>query len=545
MRALRFQLVRPGLGAVPIDDPRAFTPPTGVWWARPEGLASSQAAVQTMLAQRGRLDRLALRGLNDAGARALVGVPLRGLRARDATVTRLDFLADLPLERLDLSGATLTGVPLQIPSTVTHLDLSQAGIEDPQLRALAGLLALTDVDLSGGSGLTDAGLAALAGLPLEHLALRGRFQVLGHGLAGQTRLRSLDLSGTALRHDALELLRACPLERLVLARTPLLDLERIRVALQERADHDLEARMALAEGWADRFEFRFDEGYGEPFHVEAPEPTDPDDPGPIEMLSAEDWQDTHPDGHDRARRLLESAGVFDVDVVALAGGLSGLAALAELPLLKLDLSTCPLEQVPTLPEGLRVLTLSDTRVRDLSGLPVGLRGLDVSGLHATGLPLLPELEALRWGRAPLTRTQLPPLPRLHSLDLHLCEATPQGLACLPGLPALRQLTLHGSDLTHVALAPLGRCRALRVLDLTRCALGDGAAALARCDQLEHLVLNKSDLDDAGAQALFGLTQLHVLVLSFTRVTQGCADALRAALPDTQVRWAPLPGGEGT
>jgi uncharacterized protein YjbI with pentapeptide repeats len=545
MRALRFQLVRPGLGAEPIDDPERFTAPAGVWWARPEGLASSADAVTRVLEQRGRLDRLALRGLNDAGASALIGAPLRALQARDAALSDLGFLDGMPLEQLDLTGATLTGVPLAVPTSLTRLDLSNAGIEDPQLRALAGLRALAHLDLSGGPGLTDAGLTALRGLALEHLALRGRFQVLGHGLAGQTRLRSLDLSGTALRHDALELLRDCPLERLVLARTPLLDLERIRVALQQRADHDLEARMALAEGWADRFEFRFDEGYGEPFHVEAPEPADPDDPGPIEMLSAEDWQDTHPDGHDRARRLLESAGVFDVDVVALAGGLSGLRALADLPLVKLDLNTCPLEHVPPLPASLRVLTLSDTRVRDLSGLPAGLRGLDVSGLHATGLPPLPELEALRWGRAPMTRTQLPALPRLHSLDLHLCEATPRGLERLPTLPALHQLTLHGSDLSQVDLSPLGRCDALRVVDLTRCTLGAGVAALAGCGRVQHLVLNKSDVDDAGAQALFGLTQLQVLVISFTRVTQACADALRAALPNTQVRWAPLPGGDGT
>lgn len=91
------------------------------------------------------------------------------------------------------------------PQTVL-LQMANPDVTDATLENVKGMKQLREIDLSG-SGVTDAGLAALAELPLERLRL-ARTKVTDTGfrdhLAGIDTLRMLDVSGTAVSADAID-----------------------------------------------------------------------------------------------------------------------------------------------------------------------------------------------------------------------------------------------------------------------------------------------------------------------------------------------------
>jgi hypothetical protein len=91
------------------------------------------------------------------------------------------------------------------PETVV-LQMANPDVTDETLDLLKGMTRLRELDISN-SAVTDAGLAALTGLPLERLRL-ARTSVTDAGfkdhLAGVDTLTMLDLSGTGVRPETID-----------------------------------------------------------------------------------------------------------------------------------------------------------------------------------------------------------------------------------------------------------------------------------------------------------------------------------------------------
>jgi hypothetical protein len=332
------------------------------------------------------------------------------------------------------------------------------------------------------------------------------------GLRGHP-LRVLDLSGSVLDHHELVHLRELPLEILRLTGTTLVDLDALQAALTEAAEHDLSARMVLSEAWEERFEFRW-EAHGEAFEVQ--------DQGPLPAFGVEHQVPVYVSPEERRRRLKEAAELYEVDLRALHGPLDGVRALAGLDRLKaLSLSWTPVgdDEVSALSAlGLETLELAGTAVRD-PRWPTKLRSLDVFGCSVKQLPAVSEL---RLGGITLGGEQQ--WPSVRHLALHECRV--RGLRLVA--PSCTALTLHGSHLDGLeGLAGLP----LDSLDLGRCAVDDwsGLSAL----RARKLRLSRSNLDDSALEYLVEL-RCEVLDLGLSRLHS--VDALRSALPDTEIRY---------
>lgn len=395
----------------------------------------------------------------------------------------------------------------------------------------------------------DQDLLQLAGLPLKGLSLRDCERVRGTGLSALAGmpLQHLDLAGTSLVHTSLELLAELPLEVLILSRTPLLALGRLREALEARGD-DMAARMVLSEVWAERYTFRWEEGYGD-FWVEDEGPPDYDeDPQqPIPALSEDDLVELELDDHERWRALRSAAELYDVDLSSLHGEMAGFAGLPR-SLRILELAHTPFGDrearvLAALPE-LRMLGLAETAVSDLESLrPLrNLTALDLAGTRMQGLRVLTSLVKLRGLRLGRTRldaeaaTALSSLPCLESLAVHDAAVVGGALAHLAELPGLRQLSLYRCELAGAQLGALG-LSLLEELDLTRCRLGPDRSSLGQLGNLRLLRLSKSDLELGDLEQLRRLQDLEVLGLGFVDLPREALEALQAAMPGVTVELA--------
>ena len=431
--------------------------------------------------------------------------------------------------------------PALLSVLLEHPELTRIHLRDPDPDLLP-LLHRTAIRALRIDGQLPAESMAQLRLPgtLEELVLRDQALRTLAPLAG-TQLRRLVLSGTPISHTELAHLAKLPLEHLDLSRTPLVDFQALRAALQVRSNHDMAARMALSEAWEDVIEFKFEEGFGE-FWVDQEGPAS--DEAPIPLPDAEQpLPGSRPDWA-RWQVLRTSADVFGLDLGALVGPMPGLMALAGLPLQSLDLSDTPVADLSFVAgmTGLKTLGLGQTGVVDLAPLK-GLQALQALDLSAAPVASLVDigslsgLRALRLSEQHLDLAQAQSLlqcTQLSSLALHNATFSQGALGVLGALPALRQLSLHGGDLIDADLAGLAQATGLEDLDLTRCSLADQAPALAQLTQLKRLSLRKSSLNDAQLVHLEGLKKLEHLALSFCRATQGPAETLAAALSATEV-----------
>ena len=358
-------------------------------------------------------------------------------------------------------------------------------------------------------------LPDLAGRTVVGLVARRTRDARLAGLRGHP-LRVLDLSGSVLDHRELVHLSTLPLEILRLTGTTLVDLDVLRTALAEAAEHDLSARMVLSEAWEERFEFRW-EAHGEAFEVQ--------DQGPLPAFGVEHQVPVHVPPEERRRRLKQAADLYELDLRALHGALDGVRALASLDrLTALSMSWTPVgdDEVSALAGlGLERLELAGTAVCDPKW-PTTLRALDVFGCSVRQLPAVSEL---RLGGISLGGEQC--WPSVQHLALHECRG--RGFRLMA--PLCTALTLHGSHLDSLeGLAGLP----LDSLDLGRCVVEDwsGLAAL----RARKVRVSRSSLDDAALEHLVEL-RCEVLDLGLSRIQS--IEALRAALPDTEIRYSGL------
>jgi hypothetical protein len=156
------------------------------------------------------------------------------------------------------------------------------------------------------------------------------------------------------------------------------------------------------------------------------------------------------------------------------------------------------------------------------------------------------------------------LPRVVRVSLRDTEATDDDLKVLAKFPDLENLDLTGTRITGAGLAHLERLKNLRSLCLWRTQADDAGlghikgltkmwqlvldetqvtdAGLVHLKEMtgleEWLGLTKTRVTDAGLKHLEGFTALKSLNLRHTQVTKGGIRKLRAALPGTNISFAP-------
>jgi tetratricopeptide (TPR) repeat protein len=190
------------IGATPRCEAGPLALPEEAWCAEPL-LLDERGELERVIGDRG-ITGLALPSINDDTMERIAAMGLRTLvvgRGR-LSARGLDRLGSMStLTHLVMHASPLDGVLSAAGRLKSLRFLAVAyGATDDGVRHLRGCASLRALDLQGGE-VTDAGVAALADLPIDALDLGVGAGVKGEGLAGWRRLR--DLSGSiAAEHAA-------------------------------------------------------------------------------------------------------------------------------------------------------------------------------------------------------------------------------------------------------------------------------------------------------------------------------------------------------
>jgi hypothetical protein len=109
------------------------------------------------------------------------------------------------------------------------------------------------------------------------------------------------------------------------------------------------------------------------------------------------------------------------------------------------------------------------------------------------------------------------------------------LSALPDLQflAFMSLRLENRHLAH--LKSLSRLREFAMPDV-RNITAEGLTLVAEVEQLERLILRRTNLDDKGLIILAGMKNLKRLDVTETQVTAAGVTAFQEKLPDCEVVW---------
>ena len=193
--------------------------------------------------------------------------------------------------------------------------------------------------------------------------------------------------------------------------------------------------------------------------------------------------------------------------------------------------------------------ISDAGVSRL-GRCRGLRKLNLSGTQITdaALTFLDHLQALQELDLSKTRFEgsglirLVRMSRLHYLDLSRTDVTDDSLRTLSSLPRLQELRLIGCrNLTDACGAHLARLK-LHSLYLDLTGLGDETLKqLAQMETLRYLAVSHMPCSGEGLLAVAGEVPLEILYCPSVEIAPEEAAALRAALPEADIRsTSPIP-----
>lgn len=188
--------------------------------------------------------------------------------------------------------------------------------------------------------------------------------------------------------------------------------------------------------------------------------------------------------------------------------------------------------------GGSVMMLTNAGLASIARL-TSLEVLDLSrasSITAQGLEHLAALGRLRvlslMGVRPLAAAGVAPLARLaalEELDLSFTDINDEALGVIvKGTPKLKRLRLDGAKLQGPGLAALEPLKALEELSLRSCEQLDDEALkrLANVRSLRMLELTRSQVTDAGVQALRGLTLRHLGLSINDAITDASLPALR-------------------
>ena len=172
-------------------------------------------------------------------------------------------------------------------------------------------------------------------------------------------LKALCLRETGLIGDLSPLAALDGLVELDLAGAALFDLGVVRGLLEQRCNDDMAARMVLGSTWAERYDFVWEEGYGD-FWVEDRAAPDSEI---IETIGVEDYIASASGDADLWLRLREAADLYDLDLRTVHEPLRGLSELPE-SLERLDLSRTAFFEISALVRlaNLKRLVLHDSGV---------------------------------------------------------------------------------------------------------------------------------------------------------------------------------------
>jgi serine/threonine protein kinase/Leucine-rich repeat (LRR) protein len=496
-------------------------------------------------------------------ARALIGrqgrvTVVTGLGMELADVATTDALPgdDYLIRAINLSGAREIDddalKPLHELSGLESLVLSGTGITDAGIAHLAGCKALRALTLSD-TKVTAVGIAYLARLPalrqlflartaLDRNALRAvtslpaltHLSLQGVNLADSDvallkrldQLQSLDLSSTPLTDAAAEhLTRLGKVQSLNLQGTQLTDeaVEQLSAALgQGRVIGDPPNRQRLAARWIVRNKGTVELAGGVLRHERDLPPKG------CEVISIDlrSLRGLHPD--DIVLHVSACTKVRTLNLAQTAVGNDDLQMLAQLP----ELTSLSLAET----------SISDRGLKHLATL-AKLQSLDLSRTHVTGTGLadlsdLVELNELLLSYAPLKAEQLIRLsafPKLRRLELSVASSSAAtiddaALAHLARLPALRMLGLRSARITDDGLAELAKLKDLEALDLEGTLVTDaGVEQLAELPRLTRITLNRTGVTDEVTTTLAKIKTLRSIALKQTSVSTGALDALQSAL----------------
>jgi len=390
----------------------------------------------------------------------------KGVRLRDWQAV-LRELASTPAASLDAEGS----------------------MTDDMLRDVARIATLTSLNLSGSHGVTDTGLASLAGAP---------------------SLRRLDLSSTSITDHGLTVVRELPqLESLSLAMTRVTDAGMPVLAVCHALSHvnvmgtpigDAAIR-ALAGNANLR---RFESGHGV---------TDEGLAMLHDLPVFKSWQGGEVEmallSYDTSPNKLLLRGPFTDRGMQHLRGLDGLFGL-NLDASELAITAAALEPLVSLPHlGWLAVDAKDDWMPLIAAMPrLQFLGAQDTAAGDDGFVALSRSRSIEyiWGR------------RCHNLR-------DRGFAALANLPALRGLSVSCLNVSDAAIAVLPRFPALR--ELMPMDIPDaGYRHIAQCRDLESLVLMYCrDTTDAATEHLGGLSKLSYYFNSYTTITDRTPEIL--------------------
>lgn len=200
------------------------------------------------------------------------------------------------------------------------------------------------------------------------------------------------------------------------------------------------------------------------------------------------------------------------------------SCLSQLSLNQTAVTEATLVVLPTCVPQLRLLSIKQTKVRDVSAL-AELSSLQTLNLDGTGV-MESSLEHL---------ATHPTLSSLSLAGIPVADGN-HALQIISGLK-LTQLTLPGRhSVTDSGLAFLSRLSLLLELDLTDYTqvTDQGVSQLSIMNRLKKLSLSNTQVTDAGLPSLRGLQELQELCLDRTAVTSRGVAELITCLPHLQV-----------
>ena len=381
-------------------------------------------------------------------------------RIASSSLACLDFHGCLGLRRV---GVLLGG---GVDGTLRSLSLASCrSVKNVDAIAIAGLLGLEYLDVSY-TGISDSGIAQLAALEnlveFKAAGVRAVDSSVAHAVRGMPRLRSLDVSRTALVGNATLVALVSP------ARSSVLEV--LEASFTSITDSGLARCLPYLKNLR-----RVD----------------------LESCNVE-------------TALVELRGCLRLEDVCIADTAAGndvAEALSDLDgLRRLDVSFTPM--------------INDIGMRYLSKI-AGLRELSMSTMDRVSpeaVRLLVKLPRLRWLDMSGCRvsdahcTFLGKMSSLRHLDLGGGEMTARGVERLSTLKRLSKLSLaHGRCIADDACPSLMRMSGLRVLNVSGCALSDRSIRLLagsvktlavadrplRCELVQEIVRINSDLELKG------------------------------------------------
>jgi hypothetical protein len=388
------------------------------------------------------------------------------------------------VEALKKSKATLE---TDSEGRIVKVDLDSAAGGDADLEQVKRLPSVRELDCTEVRGVTDAGLAKLAGLPALRVIKLERTSVTDAGMAQLQKIRNLedlDLKRTGITAAGYKEVGKFS------------GLKRLRVVYNKFDDDCLQAIKDLKN---------------------------------LELLDMQDCNLPTEKG------LMVLQGFPKLRNVRMYGPNINDKVIGYLNGAK-DMRVLSLEQSNVTADAFDIIG-GMSNLQEL-GLFGAIKTTDAAVAKLSGLKKLQKLELRQTPVTSLALSYLKEMKSLKSLDLaETGNVGDEGLEYIKGLTNLEELNLWQCRIDDKGLANLEGLTNLKWLKLDKCEItNDGLKHLEPLKKLEYLHIgSNSQITDAGLPHLYGLKKLKTLVVTFLPgVTDAGVEKLSAELPDAEI-----------